>query len=380
MRRIWLVIIVVVTLISCEKTISEFQSLNFVKFFCLGSESNGFDVKELPNGYIVAGSNSTAMFKKQVFVVRTDKAGNTLWSNQFGTAQNEEGRIVKPVGDGFYALGVSTNDITGLKQSFLIALSGQGDSLSTHYFGDATYSLVINDLLIQETCYYVAGESYQNSPSEPDYFIAKYDHSGNVIWQRTLAGSGSQVFNKLFIKGNDGILVVGTSNGVINSPYKQIAIVEFSTTGLPINFKEPDAQANQHFGDALFDGENLTIAYNVESGSSTTACIMCLSTMDYSTEWKASSGLGNEAKALAKSSEGTISLFGIKSNTIYLYQINNSGTITLTSDKVKTLAGSVTAAISTNDNGWALIGTTAPDYGSLMQLIKTDEELFLFEL
>jgi hypothetical protein len=41
--------------------------------------------------------------------------------------------------------------------------------------------------------------------------------------------------------------------------------------------------------------------------------------------------------------------------------------------------GSVSQAIHTTDNGWAFIGTTAPDYGTMMQVIKTDAGLFLFE-
>lgn len=379
MKKLWCILTFIVTLAGCNKSISEFQSQNFIKYFGEGLGAQGFDVLEIAGGYVVAGFNSTALHKKQVFVVKTDKAGNTIWARQFGTAHSEEGYIVRTVNNEFYTLGLQTNDFTGIKNSFVLKISSQGDSLTTFTIGDPNYSLVINDMVVGESAFYLAGESYQNSPTQPDYYLAKFTLDGNPIWQRTLAGSGSQSFKRIFVNQTGGIIALGTTNAVIGSPYTHISVVEFSEQGLPINSKELDTQANQQFGDAIRNDNQIIVAFNVETGSSTTPRLVSLSNQSFETLWQSNSTLGAPITSMANSSQGTISLFGGKDNVIFLSQINSTGTVVLESSMVKQLAGSVKAVISTSDKGWGLVGTTTPDYGTMMQLIKTDEKLFLFE-
>ncbi len=367
-------------LAGCGKGISDFQAENFIKFFGEGMSAQGFDVLEISGGYVVAGFNSTALYKKQVFVVKTDKAGNTLWARQFGTAHNEEGHIVRTVNNEYYTLGIRTNDITGFRNSFLLKIGTQGDSLTTFTFGEPSYSLVVNDMVVDETAIYLAGESYQNSSSQPDYYLAKFTLDGNPIWQRSLMGSGSQSFKKILVNAEDGIIALGTTNGAIGSAFTHISVVEFSELGLPVNSKELEAQTNQQFGDAIRNDNQIIVAFNVESGSSTTPRLVSLSDQSLEILWQSNPTLGAPITSMASSPQGTISLFGEKDNVIFLSQINSTGTVVLESNMVKQLAGSVKTAISTSDKGWALIGTTTPDYGTMMQLIKTNAELFLFEL
>lgn len=363
----------------CDQGISDFQSQNFIKYYGEAIGAQGFDVLEISGGYVVAGFNSTALYKKQVFVVKTDKAGNTIWARQFGASHNEEGHIVRTVNSEYYTLGIKTNDITGIKNSFLLKIGSQGDSLTTFTFGDPSYSLVVNDMVVDEEAFYLAGESYQNNPSQPDYYFAKFTLDGNEIWQRTMAAAGSQSFNKIFVSQEGGIILLGTTNAVIGSTYTHISVVEFDELGLPFYPKEFDAQANQQFGDAIRTDNQIIVAINVESGSSTTPRLVSLSDQSLEILWQSNSTLGAPITSMANSPEGTISLFGEKDNVIILNQINSTGTVVLESSMVKQLAGSVRAAISTSDKGWALVGTTTPDYGTMMQLIKTDAELFLFE-
>ena len=58
MKKIYYIILFTSILFSCEKSISDFQSKNFVKFFGSGNESKGNDVIELSGGgYLVVGSD-----------------------------------------------------------------------------------------------------------------------------------------------------------------------------------------------------------------------------------------------------------------------------------------------------------------------------------
>lgn len=380
MKKILCIAIATACFGSCTKSISEFQSQNFIKFFGGGLTAQGYDMAEVANGYILTGESNTPQFKDQVFVIKTDKAGNTLWNRQYGTSQNEVGVVVKPFNNNIYVLCHSVSDVSSITTSYILKLNDNGDSLTTFSLGTPAFSLVVNDFILDESSIYVIGESYQNSTEQSDYFFGRYDHSGNPVWApKTFTASGNQGFKKAFQKSNGNILAVGTNGGVIGSSNTHIAVAELSPQGLPVAFINQSTTEDHLFGDALLNDDHLIIAYNILAQGKLMAQLAGFSNTTYQPEWSMESNIDCEVKAIAKDSKGTLSLFGERDAKIQLYQLNGTGGITLSSNEVKSVLGYVNQAIHTTDNGWAFIGTTAADYGTMMQVVKTDESLFLFE-
>lgn len=381
MRRVWLVIIIVAAFTSCEKPISEFQSANFVKFFGSGSGANGFDVKELPAGYIAVGYDNIEGLNNQFFVIRTDRAGNTIWQKRFGNEFANEAYSVQVEGDDYFACGLSTDD-NGIVSSHIVHLNSQGDSLGCLTVAGNNYSLRINDFVISESSIVVVGETNENSATQPDYFISKYSFEGDPRWLGVYGADGSsQSFKKVFVE-TDRILAVGTNNGKIGSSLTHISIATYNQLGAPLNSFNIEAEANQQFADAiLLPSNEIVIAYNQLVQGKQEGRLMKISLASYTTLWNIQNGIGCEAKSLALSSDGIFTLSGVRDEAIHLFQIDGSGNIILTDSpqESKTLSGYVEKIIPTSDNGFLIVGTTAPDYGTMMQLIKTDSELFLFK-
>jgi hypothetical protein len=316
-----------------------------------------------------------------MFAIKTDKAGNSIWERQYGGSLNEKGVVVKAVGQYFYIAGVTSNSISGIRNSFLLVLDSKGDTVHHKTFGNQTYSLDINDIAIVEPFVYLVGASYQSSETQPNSYVAKYNPSTDLFtWQRTSPLASKQIYNKIFMRDNDNIVVVGTNSIVAGSPYTHISVAEFRNGSLTFS-KNLDAQSSQTFSDALFQGTTLTVTYNVDvSGDIVTQVARYTrADADYVLNWHISTGLNVYGKAIAQTTDGSVALCGEKDNTIHLFQIDALGNITQTSDKVKNLAGYSNRIIPTSDNGWAIVGSTTTDYGAMMQLIKTDKELFLLK-
>lgn len=381
MRRILYVTILVAIFSSCEKVISEFQTQNFVKYYGGSLTTNGFDVKEISDGYIMTGFDNTSQLKKQIYIIRTDKAGNAKWQRRFGTNLNEEGKVVKAYGDYFYVVGTTTYD-NGIVSSFLLKVNQQGDSIGFTVFGaeNNDYSLIINDFIIDNESIYIAGETYQNSSTQSDYYVAKYTLNGNLVWPRPFNFNGSQQLQKIFVKQNGRILAVG--QGTATSAYTQIAMVEMSAGGVVVDSKNLEASNNQLFEDALMVGDELIVVYNQLVSGAYAGRVAKINTNDFSVVWHIQTGLPVRLKSIAQSSGGIYTLCGELNNQIYIFQIDDTGTITLAGNNpetLKTLSGTVESIISTSDDGFAFIGTTALEYGTMLQLVKTDSELFLFQ-
>lgn len=382
MKKLWYIAIISVVLTSCKKEISEFQSQNFIKYFGSGSTANGYDIQELSDGYIIAGSDNTTLLKKQMNVVRTNKAGNTTWQRQFGGDQDEEGRVVKVVGDIIYVAGTTSGDESGITRSFIIKLNFQGDKIDSLSFGE-NQSFTINDFFVDESAIYVVGETNQFSSIQTDYFVGKYTLAGQEIKKKPPSAiDGNQSFKKILFNQDGRLTVVGTNSGVIGNTYTHIWVGELNTDLIPIRVENIATQNNHSFGDALFYNNEIIISYNQLVGSAYEARVIKISATDFTnTVWHIQTGLQCQAKALALSADVTIMLCGERNSSIHFYKLNSSGSITLDSQtqELKPLSGFIEALIPTSDNGWALIGTTSADYGTMMQLIKTDAELFLFQ-
>lgn len=383
MRRILYFTFLAVIFSSCERVISEFQTQNFIKYYGGSLITNGYDVKEINDGYIMTGFDNTSQLKKQIYIIRTDKAGNAKWQRRFGTSLNEEGRVVKTYSDFFYVAGTTTHD-NGIVSSFLLKVNQQGDSIGFTIFGaeNNDYSLIIHDFIIDSESIYIAGETYQNSSTQSDYYVAKYTLNGDLVWPRPFNFNGSQQLQKIFVKQNGRILAVGQGNGVSGSSFTHISMVELSTGGVPVDSKNLEASGNQLFEDALMVGDELIVVYNQLVQGAYAGRIAKINTNDFSVVWHIQTGLPVRLKSIAQSTGGVYTLCGELNSKIYIFQIDDTGTITLAgneSDILKALSGTVESIISTSDDGFAFIGTTAPEYGTMLQLVKTDSELFLFQ-
>jgi hypothetical protein len=379
MKNVYIIIFSSLFLLSCEKNISEFQQQNFIKLFGTGISTSGFGVQELADGYILVGLDNTALLNNQVFIVRTSKSGNMVWQKQYGTILNDKGIGVKAVDNTFFVAGNSTNLSSEKTNSFILRLDSNGDELGSFVIESESNSIVIHDFIVDSEAIYVAGETYQLTDTESDYFIAKYTYTGVEIWNVPFSASGAQKFKKIFKSDSNKLLLIGTTSVVPASSFTHITIAELSNSqGVPIRTITLPTQSNHLFGDAHIHQNELLIAYNHSVGTGYSATIASFNLSTLQSLWISDSELPFFAKGITKSDKGTITVCGEKGDNVHVSQLNSSGIVTQLSGNLKLPTGTVEGIINTKDNGFALIGTTAPDYGIMMQLLKSDAGLFLF--
>ena len=377
MRRLLFLALIAIALISCSKEVSDSQKNNFIKYFGGGAGSKGFFAHQTDHGYFAVGYNTLSGLKKQVYVVNTNLAGNTLWERSFGNETNEEARVLRILNSNLLVLGTSQNDLTGTISSFLLAVGTNGDSLSTIAIGDGSFSVIVNDFVEANNELYLAGESYQNSSVEPDYFVAKYSVTGEKVWERVFDYNGVQRFFKIFIKPNGNLILCGTNNAVIGSNVTHVAVAELSNQGLPIRFYNAESTSNQDLSFAYLMGNSLFFSYNQQSTNK--AYLAKIDLNSYSMEWILESGIAMESKSFVVSPNGMVTLCGEINGGLAISQISANGEIVNLLGNTSVFDGNAEMILSTSDNGFLVVGSTAPDYGAMMQLIKMDSELFLFK-
>jgi hypothetical protein len=143
-------------------------------------------------GFIVAGATSDYSMVADAVLMKTDGDGIFLWGKTFGGADYEEALTVRQTGDGGYVVaGFSETLGGGLADVHLIRTDARGDTLWTRAYGGPLWD---EGHCVRETSdggFIVAGYStLTSSPSGPDtqVYLIKTDVGGDTLWTRLYGG------------------------------------------------------------------------------------------------------------------------------------------------------------------------------------------------
>jgi hypothetical protein len=154
----------------------------------------GESVEQTPDGgYIVAGgTHSFDLQYSNVFLLKTDPSGDTIWTRAYGGGLADWGESVQQTSDGGYIIAGYTRSFgAGLWDMYVLRTDGRGDTLWTRTyggsFGDYAYS-------VQETSdggYVIAGWTASFGAGFEDVYLVRTDSEGDTLWTRTYGGWGS---------------------------------------------------------------------------------------------------------------------------------------------------------------------------------------------
>ncbi|MPM01272.1 hypothetical protein SDC9_47511 [bioreactor metagenome] len=165
-------------------------------------------------GYILCGfTSSYGAGDKDIYLVRTDSAGNQLWQKTFGGSGTEYGYCVKKTADkGFIICGSTTSFGSGGTDAMLIKTDSAGNSEWTKYFGgtanDGVYSLAITT----DGGYVLAGYTYNFGAVSGDAWVFKTDSAGNHIWDNTFGSTGSERAMSIIQTADENFIFCGYSD------------------------------------------------------------------------------------------------------------------------------------------------------------------------
>jgi hypothetical protein len=157
------------------------------------NSSEGLSVQETSDGgYVIIGT-LLAYPNDDVYLIKTDSFGDTLWTKTYGGPANDEGRCGQQTSDGgFIIVGSTHSSPVGICDIYLIKTDQNGDTLWTNTWGDywtACYGYSVQQ--ISDGGYIIAGKYYMNIDPYIDHaddVLIKTGQTGNDIWIRHYHG------------------------------------------------------------------------------------------------------------------------------------------------------------------------------------------------
>ena len=165
----------------------------------------GYSVQQTTDGgYIIAGStNSFGATDRDVYVLRTDSIGDTLWTRTYGCIAfyDDYGRSVKQCVDGGYIVTGSTYSFNN-SDVWLIKIDPNGDTVWTKTFGQGSRE---GGMSVQQTLdngYIIAGYTGSFVPDNIDIYLIKTKPDTLGIVQQDVSQLKCNDFGPTIISGS----------------------------------------------------------------------------------------------------------------------------------------------------------------------------------
>ncbi|MBA7640558.1 hypothetical protein ES703_48228 [subsurface metagenome] len=182
----------------------------------------GFSVIQTPDGgYTIAGcTNSFGSIGADIYIIRTDAFGDTLWTKTYGGTGNDRARDIIHTSEGGYAIvGYTESFGAGNEDVYLIEIDSIGDILWTKTYGgnnaDIGYSLVESE----QAGYVISGSTESFGAGYEDIYVIKTDSLGDTIWTKTYGGSAADWGYSLVRNQNAEYVIAATSRSYGGKAY-----------------------------------------------------------------------------------------------------------------------------------------------------------------
>jgi hypothetical protein len=166
------------------------------------------------NGLILGETRSFGAGDRDLYLVKLDLQGNALWSQTFGGEGEEMAFDILLTADGGMLLTGLTRSLgAGGSDIYLVRTDSQGQTVWSQVYGSqldeegyATLELADGGYLVLGALLH-AGWDYLSM--DPDILLTRVDEQGNELWSRVLEESGVQSAFQMVSLGENEFLIAG---------------------------------------------------------------------------------------------------------------------------------------------------------------------------
>lgn len=347
-------------------------------------------------GYIIAGiSDSYSSGGDDVYLIKTDSVGDTLWTRTYSYSWNDEAWSVGQTTDGGYIIGGVTGWFTPSHGDvYLIKTDENGDTIWTRVYGGIESDVAREVQQTFDGGYIVIGYTLSFGAGNSDVWLLKTDSLGDTLWTKTYGGalydygfSGQQT-------ADSGYIVAGCYNNEnFCAEYKKI---NFGDVGGDVYLIKTDKFGNMVWSKTFDTGmweKGYSVRQTTDNGyivagysylGSFGARVYVIRTDESGdTLWtrKYGTGYNNSGQSIQQTLDGGYIITGKLDNDFCFIKIDTIGdvrwSIVYDGESMLDIGYSI---VQTSDGGYAAVGETfTPDSASNVWLIRLGPELGIEE-
>jgi len=144
-----------------------------------------YDVLETSDSeYVAVGwTRSFGAGNSDVYLLKLDANGDTMWTKTYGGPLDDEGRSVQETSDGGFIIAGWTESFgVGKSDIYLLKINVNGNAIWTMTYGGSSYDYAYSIQETSDSAYIIVGRTYLNGSF--NVYLIKTNSSGSVLWQK----------------------------------------------------------------------------------------------------------------------------------------------------------------------------------------------------
>lgn len=165
-------------------------------------------------GYIISGYTfNFGAGDYDIYLVKTDNTGNILWTKTYGTTGIEEAYSVQQTTDGGYIItGKTQASLLSQAYVLLIKTNSAGDTLWTKTYGGTVGEVGYSVQQTTDGGYIVAGVTYSFGAGNQDVYLIRTDFNGDTLWTKAYGGANDDFGMSVKQSASGGFIITGETN------------------------------------------------------------------------------------------------------------------------------------------------------------------------
>jgi len=204
----------------------------WTKTFGGAYEEFGYSVQQTTDGgYIICGSKAYAPSGyRDIWLIKTNASGNTIWTKTYGGVFGETGRDIEQTTDGGYILVGNTYLSGNDYDIWLIKTNSSGDTLWTKTFGGDYSDFGLSVEQTNDGGYIVGGVLDYSNGVSVDIWLIKTDAYGDTLWTKIFGGAMRNECNSVQQTTDGGYILTGNTDKFPSS-FRDVWVIKTNTLG-----------------------------------------------------------------------------------------------------------------------------------------------------
>jgi len=178
-----------------------------------GEQPNALKVTNDNNFIIVGSTSSYGEGGYDVYFLKLNQNGDIIWAKTYGGILDEDGcDVIQTIDEGYLVVGTTMSYATGFSSMYIIKTDSVGDTLWTKTYEEKSANTGISVIQLIDGGYFIVGQTLlPGQMSTSDCYFVRTNVSGDTIWTKTFGGAdydGAFEINKV---AGGNIIISGTT-------------------------------------------------------------------------------------------------------------------------------------------------------------------------
>lgn len=184
-------------------------------------------------GYIVVGrTESFGAGSSDVYLIKLNEIGDTTWTRTYGGDGWDSGSWVEQKPDnGYIIVGQTTSFGSGDGDVYLIRTDSYGDTLWTKAFGGENNDAGISAQLTLDGGLIITGFTSSYGEGSFDIYLIRTDINGDSVWTRTYGGSDADIGTSILETPDGGYIIAGWAYLADNDTMSTCLVIRTNQSG-----------------------------------------------------------------------------------------------------------------------------------------------------